>query len=93
MDENVLTATRRSLHAVAEQLLAGPQHRHHATIRLRVTPGGFAQLKGSLRVEGGDLVTDGARVRLTGTITAVAAAAGIEAGVPDGLYSDHADLG
>ena len=27
MDEHVLTATRRSLHAVAERLLAGPQYR------------------------------------------------------------------
>jgi hypothetical protein len=42
MDEHVLTATRLSLHAVAEQLLAGPQHRAKGTIRLRVTPGGFA---------------------------------------------------
>jgi hypothetical protein len=27
MDENVVSATRRSWHAVAERLLAGPQHR------------------------------------------------------------------
>ncbi len=27
MDEHVLTATRLSLHAVAEQLPAGPHHR------------------------------------------------------------------
>lgn len=93
MDEHVLSATRRSLHAVAEQLLAGPQYRQHATIRLRVTPGGFAQVKGALRVVGGDLVADGTRVRLAGTITAIAASAGIEVGVPEGLYGDHADLG
>jgi hypothetical protein len=93
MDEHVLTATRRSLHAVAELLLAGPQYRQHGTIRLRVTPGGFAQVTGSLRVEGGDLVADGTRVRLAGTIAAVAAAAGIGAGAPDGLYGDHAELG
>jgi hypothetical protein len=40
MDEHVLSATRRSLHAVAEQLLAGPQHREQGTIRLRVSPPG-----------------------------------------------------
>ena len=44
MDEQVLSATRRSLHAVAEQLLAGPQHRAQGTIRLQVTPGGFGQV-------------------------------------------------
>lgn len=93
MDEHVLTATRRSLHAVAEHLLAGPQYRHHATIRLCSTPGGFGQVAGTVRVEGADLVVDGTRVRLTGTITAVAHAAGLEVGVPEGLYADHADLG
>lgn len=93
MDEHVLSATRRSLHAVAEQLLAGPQYRQHGTIRLRVMPDGFGQVAGSLRVEGGDLIVDGTRVRLSGTITAIAAAAGLEVGVPDGLYGDHADLG
>ena len=43
--------TRRSLHGVAELLLAGPQHRAHGTIRLRVTPGGFGGVAGSLRPE------------------------------------------
>ena len=44
MDENALVATRRSLHAVAESVLAGPQYRAHGTIRLTVTPGGFGQV-------------------------------------------------
>jgi hypothetical protein len=90
-DEHVLTTTRRSLHAVAEQLLAGPQHRAEGTIRLRTTPGGFAQVKGPWRVEGTELVGERLRVPLTGTIADVAAAAGIEAGVPD-VYGDHADF-
>ncbi len=97
MDEHALVATRRSLHAVAEQLLAGPQYREQGTIRLRITPGGFAQLKGPWRVEGAELVgaldTGPVRVPLTGTVAEVAAAAGIEPGVPEGLYADHADLG
>ena len=43
--------TRVSLHAVAEYLLAGPQYKQHQTIRLRVTPGGFATITGpDLRV-------------------------------------------
>jgi hypothetical protein len=93
MDENVLTATRRSLHAVAEQVLAGPQYRESGTIRLRVTPGGFGQVKGSLRVEGSELVAGDRRIPLTGTIADVAAAAGVEPGVPEDLYPDHADFG
>ncbi len=90
MDEHVLTATRRSLHAVAEQLLAGPQYRENSTIRLRASPGGFAQVQGPIHVDGTHLVAGGRRVPLTGSISAVAAAAGLVAGVPDGLYGDHA---
>jgi len=91
MDEHVLTATRRSLHAVAEQLLAGPQHRTQGTIRLCITPGGFGQVAGPWRVEGTELVGPDMRVPLTGTIAEVARAAGVEPGPPT-IYSDHADL-
>lgn len=91
MDEHVLTATRRSLHAVAEQLLAGPQHRTQGTIRLRITPGGFGQIAGPWRVDGSDLVGPDLRVPLTGTIADIARAAGVEAGAPT-IYADHADL-
>jgi hypothetical protein len=92
MDEPAVTATRRSLHAVAEHVLAGPQYRAAGTIRLHVTPGGFGQVSGPLRVEGTDLVGDGVRVPLRGTVADLAAAAGVEPGAPD-LYHDHADLG
>lgn len=90
MDEDVLAETRRSLHAVAEQLLAGPQHRAKGTIRLRITPGGFGQVAGPWRVEGGELVGPDRRVPLTGTVADLAAAAGVEAGPPT-IYADHAD--
>ena len=93
MDEQVLVATRRALHAVAEQVLAGPQYRSAGTIRLNITPGGFGQVKGPLRVEGDELVGERGRVPLRGTITEVAAAVAVEPGVPEGLYSDHAELG
>ena len=49
MDEHAVVATRRSLHAVAERLLAGPQYREHGEIRLQVTPGGFGQFAGPVR--------------------------------------------
>ena len=93
MDEQVLVATRRALHAVAEQVLAGPQYRAEGTIRLRITPGGFGQVKGPLRVDGAELVGPGGRVPLRGGIAELAAAVGVEPGVPEGLYSDHAELG
>jgi hypothetical protein len=92
MDEDAVTATRRSLHAVAEHVLAGPQYRAAGTIRLHVTPGGFGQVKGPLRVEGTELCGNGVRVPLRGTVTELAAAVGVEPGAPD-LYHDHADLG
>jgi hypothetical protein len=93
MDEHVLTAARRSLHAVAERLLAGPQYREHGEIRLQVTPGGFGQFTGSLRVEGTEIVGGDRRVPLRGTVGDIAAALGVEAGEPADLYSEHAELG
>ena len=81
--------TRRSLHGVAELLLAGPQHRATGRIELRVAEGGFATVaEPALRVDGGELVTDAARVPLAGrTYLEVAAEAGLEAGEPAGVYS------
>jgi hypothetical protein len=82
MDETVLVATRRALHGVAELVIAGPQHRTSGTIRLRVSPGGFAGVASGLRVEGVDLVGPTGRWPLRGTYREVAAAAGVEAGAP-----------
>jgi hypothetical protein len=95
MDEQVLVATRRALHAVAERVLAGPQYRAEGTIRLRVTPGGIGQVAGPLRIEAGtagpELVGAGSRVPLRGTVADLAAAVGVEAQAPQ-IYADHADL-
>lgn len=84
--------TRRSLHGVAELLLAGPQHRAHGTIRLRVTPGGFGGVAGSLRVDGTELVGDDVRAPLTGTYRALAAAVGVDPGPPIGVYADSSGV-
>ncbi|GAA1870749.1 hypothetical protein GCM10009836_59270 [Pseudonocardia ailaonensis] len=86
-----LATTRRSLHGVAELLLAGPQFRTCGTIRLRVTPGGFGQVNGPLRVEGTELVwaeTATGRAPLAGTYRELAARAGTEPGAPEGVYPD-----
>src|SRR4051794_13444545 len=88
-----LGATRRSLHAIAETVLAGPQHRETGTIRLVVTPGGFATLPGGprrLSVVGTELVVqdhgEARVVPLTGSLGEVAAAAGVDLGAPQGVY-------
>lgn len=83
-------ATVRSLHAIAELVLAGPQYRASGRIRLRATPGGFGTtLAPELRVEGAQLVAGAERIALDGaTYAEVARAAGVEAGAPAGLYRD-----
>lgn len=93
MDETVVVATRRSLHAVAERLLAGPQYRAHGEIRLRVTPGGFGQFAGPLRIEGTEVVGPDVRLPLRGTVGELATALGVEAGEPADLYAQHAEFG
>jgi hypothetical protein len=85
-----LAATRAALHGAAELLLAGPQYRTHGTIRLRVTPGGFATIREpELRIDVDTLVAFGHRVTLAGTTYGRAgAAAGIEVGAPAGVYRE-----
>ena len=94
MDLSTLERTRRSLHAVAELLLAGPQWRQSGDIRLRSAPGGFATVNlPDIRVEGVSLVVESASFALAGTIADVAAAARIEPRSLADVYSDKAELG
>jgi hypothetical protein len=89
MGDDELAVTRRSLHGVAELVLAGPQYRATGKLRLGVVPGGFATiLTPRLRVDGG-LVTaaEGAGVPMGGrTPRALGAELGVPAGRPDGAY-------
>ncbi|MFI5908924.1 hypothetical protein [Dactylosporangium sp. NPDC051541] len=83
--------TRRSLHGLAELVLAGPQYRASKTIRLRVEGGGFGTVAAPELVVTADslVLGDGRRVALAGlTLGEVAAAAGVEIGAPEGLYPD-----
>ena len=58
--DSTLTTTRRSLHAVAELVLAGPQHAQTGEISLRALPGGFGTTHTpDLRVDGTDVVGAG----------------------------------
>lgn len=82
--------TRRSLHAVAELLLAGPQHAAHGTIRLAPCPGGFTAIRDPFTsVVGGQLRVGDRAVELAGrTVRDVADAAGV---VPRGLEEVYPD--
>ncbi len=90
MDQGALAATRRSLHGVAELILAGPQYRRSGTIRLRVTDGGFGTTAGpEVRVAGDRLIAGDTIVTLSGqTYGEAAASAGLETSTLDDVYGD-----
>jgi hypothetical protein len=67
VDDSPLTRTRRSLHGVAELLLAGPQYAACREITLRPTPGGFGTTHTpDVRVEGVEVVSGRRRAALDG---------------------------
>jgi hypothetical protein len=95
MGNQELVIARRSLHAVAELVLAGPQYRATGKLRLRVVPGGFATvLAPELRAVGTGVVGDGgAAVPIDGhTARAIGAELGVTAGRPEGAYADGAGV-
>lgn len=89
MGHDELAVTRRSLHGVAELVLAGPQYRATGRLRLSVVPGGFATtLMPRLRVDGSGLsVPEGVTAAIDGrTPRALGAELGVAAGRPEGAY-------
>ena len=89
MGQEVLAITRRSLHAVAELVLAGPQYRSIGKLRLRVIPGGFATIETPELKAVGTQVTGagGVAVAINGqTPRALGAELGVTAGRPAGAY-------
>jgi hypothetical protein len=93
-EPNELDGTRRAWHGLAELVLAGPQYRRSGTIRLHVSPGGFATVaEPRLRVDGTELVVGDARIAMVGlTFAEVAARAGVDVGAPAGLYHDGSGI-
>lgn len=81
--------TRTALHAVAELILAGPQHRASATIKLRVSPGGFRTCADpALEVVGTDLVAHGTSFPISGhTARELAVSVNVAAGAPLSVYT------
>jgi len=93
--DSARVATRRSLHAVAETILAGHQHRVAGTIRLAIAEGGFRTLPlpddpSLLTVLGSHLVvtssTTDRTIPLRGSLQDLADAAGVTFGAPEGVY-------
>jgi hypothetical protein len=102
MGHDDLAAARRSLHGVAELVLAGPQYRATGRLRLGVVPGGFATttLTPPLLVDGsriaGTVVTSTAGVTAViggRTPRAIGAELGVAVGRPEGLYADGSGVG
>ncbi len=90
-----LVATRRSLHGVAELLLAGPQHGRSGTIRLAPCDGGFSTTREpAVSVVRGALVHDGRTTPLDGlTVAEAATAVGLTHCSVEDLYRDGSGLG
>ncbi|SPT63661.1 hypothetical protein [Actinomadura madurae] len=95
VDAETLATARRSLHGVAELVLAGPQYRQSGTIRLRVVPGGFGTVQApDLRVNETELVCGDREVPLNGTTCReLGAAVNVEAGGAGDLYKDGSGVG
>jgi hypothetical protein len=94
MDDGTLADTRRSLHGLAELVLAGPQFAVSGDIRLRVTRDGFATVdRPQLEVRANALVTTAGRLPLDGTIAALAARAEIEPRDLRDVYAVGPDIG
>ena len=88
--EDAHTRTTRSLHGLAELVLAGPRYRQGGSIELRVQDGGFrTRDEPAVAVNGTSLVTPERRVDLDGlTFAQAAARIGLEASRLDDVYSD-----
>jgi hypothetical protein len=94
MNQQTLESTRRTLHGIAELVLAGPQYAQSQNIRLRVTPRGFGNVAAPhLRIEGLELVSPTARLPLAGTFAGLARAAGVEARALRDVYADGPAVG
>jgi len=95
MGQEVLATTRRSLHAVAELVLAGPQYRAIGKLRLQVIPGGFATIgTPELQAVGTQATNaEAVAVAINGrTARAIGTDLGVTAGRPDGAYDGGSDV-
>jgi hypothetical protein len=90
--EDTYVVTRRQLQGVAESLIAGPQYRDSGTIRLAVRADGFTGTVLPVAVHGTELVWPQGRAPLSGLVSILAEAAGLQLGPPTGAYDAVAPL-
>lgn len=90
-----LATTRRSLHAVAELVLAGPQYGAHEEIKLQVRPYGFGTVLGpDVRLADASVVRDDVSVSVDGKCARdIARAVGLEARSLDEVYHEGSRVG
>lgn len=88
----IVVATRRQLHAVAENFLAGPQYRATGTIRLAVRLDGFSATTLAVAVHGTALTWPGGSAALEGPVRALVQASGLDVGPPVGVYDSPTAL-
>jgi hypothetical protein len=94
MDSETFERTRRSLHGLAELVVAGPQYAQSDDIRLRATGGGFGTVAApDIRIDGVELVVDGSRHPLDGTVAEIADRAGLTPRGLSDVYSDGSGVG
>ncbi len=94
MDERTFAETRRSVHGLAELVLAGPRYRSTGQLRLRVLPDGIgAWDQPGPRFAGGELIEGRTRVRVDGlTFEEAAHHLGLEPSALDDVYHDGPDV-
>ena len=95
MDEDGLAMARRSLHAVAELVLAGPQYRVTGRLRLRVIAGGFATaFQPDVRVLGSRVAAGEKASEISNqTARQLGQRLGVTAGRPGDSYQDGSGVG
>jgi hypothetical protein len=86
VETEAFISTRRQLRGLAESLIGGPQHRAAGTIRLAVRPDGFVGVALPLAVRGTEFTWQDGSAALAGTPGALAEAAGVDYGPPEGVY-------
>jgi hypothetical protein len=90
MDDTTYAETRRSVHGLAELVLAGPRYRSTGQLRLRVLPDGIGTWdQPGPRFAGGEIVTEEIRVPVDGlTFEEAASRVGLRASALDDVYHD-----
>jgi hypothetical protein len=93
--DDSFTATRRSLHGVAELLLAGPQHAASGKITLRALPGGFGTTRArDVRVDGTTVVAGDRQATIDGrTARELGDELGLRPGELSHVYRDGSGIG